>query len=332
MRQLLFLAIVSLVSANAGAAEVLLRDGSVVIGTILSLADGEDLIVDTEYMDEVTIEWEAVEEIRATQIIEVELFNGQRLFGEIVVNEDGVTITADDSSVLLQPEQIFAFAEVNETFWEGLSVYTDLGMNLVRGNNEVTQLSFGAGVGYDGTDFETSIDGTVIINEQNEGQDLRRMTLNGNYTYRLRNNWQVTGLGSFESDDQQGLDLRTLAGAALGKRLVNRRTWRFDLFGGLAMNVEEFEGQSRTESLEGLIAAVYRLRARRGIDIDASLVVLPNLEVSDRVRLQFDGTLSMDLIKDLDFKLTVYNRFDSKPPLENDKNDTGITVGLSWEY
>ena len=332
MRFLLTAVLLSCAVASADAAEVRTRDGSVVIGTILGLEDGEDLIVDTEYMDEVVIEWEAIVEIRETQVIEVELFNGQRLFGRVVVDEKGVSIIGDETTVTLPPDRIFAIAEVNESFWEGVEVYTDVGMNVVRGNNEVTQLSLGAGVGYDGRDFETSVDATTIINEQTEGQDLRRATLAGTYTYRLPRNWQASGLLQFESDDQQGLNLRTLFGGAIGNRVYNQRHMRIDLYGGLVVNREEFEEQPRTESLEGLLGTAFRLRSARGIDIDATLAVLPSLEQSDRVRVQFDGSLSFDLFSDLDFKLTVYDRYDSRPPEGNETNDTGVTLGLSWSY
>ena len=326
------LIIVCLALNVAHAAEVHLNDGSVVIGTILGLEDGEDLIVDTEYMDEVVIEWEAITRIRETQVIEVELFNGERLFGQVEVDEDGVSIIGDDTTVTLPRDRVFAIAEVNDSFWEGLDLYTDIGMNLVRGNNQVTQLSFGAGIGYDGRDFETSVDATTIVNQQTEGQDLRRATLAANYTYRLPRNWQASGLLQFESDDQQGLNLRTLFGGAIGNRVYNQRRMRIDLYTGLVINNEEFDGQPRTETLEGLVGAAYRLRSERGIDIDASLSVLPSLEQSDRLRMQFDGSLSIDLIADLDFKLTVYDRYDSQPPEGNDTNDTGVTLGLSWSY
>ena len=328
----IMLLLICFVFGAAGAAEVKLRDGSVVIGTILGLKDSEDLIVDTEYMDEVVIEWEAIESIRGTQVIEVELFNGERLFGEIVLDDKGLSIIGDETTVTLPPDRIFAIAEVNESFWEGLDVYTDVGMNLVRGNNEVTQLSLGAGVGYDGRNFETSVDATTIINEQTEGQDLRRATLAGTYTYRLPRNWQASGLLQFESDDQQGLNLRTLYGGAIGNRVYNQRRMRLDLFSGLVLNSEQFVGESRTESLEGLLGAGYRLRGRWGVDIDATLAILPSLTESGRVRTQFDGSLSFDLFSDLDFKLTVYDRYDSDPPAGNETNDTGFTMGLSWTY
>jgi putative salt-induced outer membrane protein YdiY len=330
VRTLLFFT--CLIVGAADAAVIHLRDGSVVIGTILSLANSEDLVVDTEYMDEVVIEWEAVERVQGTQVIEVELFNGERLFGEVAVDEMGISIIGGETTVTLPRDRVYSIAEVNDSFWEGLSLYTDVGMNVVRGNNEVTQLSLGAGVGFDGRDFETSVDATTIINEQTEGQDLRRATLAGSYTYRLPRNWQVSGLLQFESDDQQGLNLRTLVGGALGNRVYNQRRMRIDLHGGLVVNNEEFEGQPRNKSLEGLLGSVFRLRSARGIDIDASLWVLPSLEQSDRVRLQFDGSLSIDLFADLDFKLTVYDRYDSQPPEGNDTNDTGVTLGLSWSY
>jgi hypothetical protein len=98
------------------------------------------------------------------------------------------------------------------------------------------------------------------------------------------------------------------------------------------LNSEEFEDQRRTESPEALLGAAYRLRSAKGIDIDASLAVLPNLEQSDRVRVQFDASLSFDLFADLDFKLTVYDRYDSQPPPGNETNDSGLTFGLSWSY
>lgn len=43
-----------------------------------------------------------------------------------------------------------------------------------------------------------------------------------------------------------------------------------------------------------------------------------------------EQTLSVDLIADLNFRLTFYDRYDSQPPVTNDKNDYGLTLGLSW--
>ena len=313
----------------ANAAELQLKDGTVVIGTIMSLVDGVDLVVDTAHMGEVTIEWDSVVTLRDTQVVEVELFDGRRQFGTVTVDGSGVTVIGDDT-VTVDPGDVFAISEVNETFAEALQMHTDLGMNLVRGNNEVTQLSFGGGIGYDATDFETSVVSTLIINDQVAIENTRRVTVRANYAHKFDGGWQAIGLYEFESDQQQNLDGRSLFGGAIGKRVVNKRRHRLELYGGLGVNSENFADTPRKETLEGILGARYRMRWVA--DADLTFSVFPNLEESDRLRTQLDGSLSFDLFSDFDFKITLYDRYDSRPPLGNKKNDTGLTLGLSWTY
>ena len=132
--------------------------------------------------------------------------------------------------------------------------------------------------------------------------------------------------------EQQGLQGRSLAGATIGNRVINNRRFRLTLDAGLVVNSEDFDTTQREESLEGVLSSTARWRSARDIDVDASLAVLPSLEQRNRVRSQFDITISVGLWGDLDFKLTVYDRYDSQPPEGNDTNDTGLTLGLSWSY
>ena len=76
--------------------------------------------------------------------------------------------------------------------------------------------------------------------------------------------------------------------------------------------------------------AAYRLRSK--FDVDLVYTILPNLEQSGRLRTQFDASVSFDIIGDLDFKVTAYDRYDSDPPAGNENNDSGITLLLSWDY
>lgn len=332
MHSRLIPAVILILAASASsAAEIRLRDGSVIVGEILSLVNGEDLTVDTQYMDEVTIEWEAIESVEDTKPVVVELFNGLRLSGPLFIDDDGVRIGGPNAEPL-PPERIFGIEEFNQAIWDGLSAYTDVGWNIVRGNNTVTQLSIGAGVGYDGPKFESSVDVTAIVNEQQDATDTRRETLSANYSYLFHRTWSVTGLYSFEADEQQGLQGRQLVGAAVGNRIINNRRFRLVFDVGLVLNSEDFETTDREESLEGLFSSTVRWRSNRDVDMDATLSLLPNLEQSGRLRAMFDISMSVDLWGDLDFKLTGYSRYDSDPPLSNAKNDYGTTLGLSWDW
>jgi putative salt-induced outer membrane protein YdiY len=280
-------------------------------------------------MDEIVIEWASVTQVRNTEVVDVELFDGRRFVGKLA--RDGNEISLEgDPAVVFTANDLYEIEEYNATFLEGFSADTDLGMNLVRGNNQVTQLSIGAGLGFDGQSFESSLRGTTIVNEQADSGDTRRTTLTGSYTHKYNNGWQAIGSLQFEADEQQDLDGRTLLAGGFGKPVFNQRKHRLELFAGMAINSEQFSGLPQNETLEGLLGARYRMRSFA--DIDATLSVLPNLEESDRVRVQFDATMSFDLYSDLDFKITLYDRYDSQPPAGNEKNDYGTTLGLSWSY
>ena len=324
-----FLALMAIFAPLADSAEINLTDGSVVYGTILSMMDGDDLVVDTAHMDAVTIEWSSVVSVNDTQVVQVELFDGRRVLGTISLEKD-VLLVDDGQTLVANRNDLFSLAEVNESFEERISAYTDLGSNFVRGNSRVTQVSLGAGVSYKSTKFETGLRSSTIINEQTEAEDTRRFTLNADYTYNLPRGWGALGYYQFESDEQQGLDGRSLFGAGFGKRLINLRGHRLEAIGGLALNVEEFDQSPRNESTEAFIGARYRLRWF--LDADLSYTVYPNLEESDRVRAEFNGSVGFDLLADLDFKLTFYDRYDSRPPQGNKTNDNGLTMGLSWEF
>jgi putative salt-induced outer membrane protein YdiY len=329
MRLVVGIIIVALGFFEAEAAEFHLSDGSVIVGTIVSLVDGEDLIVDTAHMDEVTIEWDAIEEIRGTEVVDVVTFDNRRFIGTVTFGESTVIIAAEDG-IEVAPEDIFSIDEIKDSFWEAVNAYSDVGMNVVRGNNQVTQLNFGAGLSYEGRNFDAAIDASTIINEQAETGDTRRNTFAASYSHNISTRWRGGAFYQFESDEQQGLDGRSLLGGYIGNRLINSRRHRFDVYGGVAANSEKFETLPRTETPEGLLGFAYRMRWFT--DLDAQLTFYPNLEESGRLRSQFDGTMSFDLFADLDFKINVYNRYDSAPPEGNEKNDTGVTLALSWEY
>jgi hypothetical protein len=311
------------------AAEFRLKDDSVVIGTIVRLEDGKDLYVDTEHMGEVKIKWDSIVHASGIQKVEVEFFDGKRRSGILSIDNAGMKII-DQDTFTADPNDVNEISRVSETHWEAIEAYTDLGMNVIRGNNRLTQLSFGGGLSYETNRFETGVIGSIIINEQSDREDTRRVTLGANYGHKLEDGWQAIGFYQFESDEQQNLQGRSLLGATVSNRIVSQRHHRFELFGGLALNVENFDDEPRSESPEGILGARYRLRAVT--DADATLILLPNLEESGRVRVQFDGSLSFDAFSDFDFKITVFDRYDNRPPVGNDKNDMGVTLGLSWEH
>ena len=326
---LLLILVGMLIVPWANAAKLQLRDGSVVFGKILQLEDGTDLVIDTAHMDEVTIEWDFIDRLADTRIVEVELFDGRRVRGRLTL-ENGRLQIEGDPVLTVEPASVFSISELNTTFSEAMEAYTTVGLNLVRGNNRVTQASLGAGFTYDDTEYELSSSAAIFLNEQIDREDTRRTSFSGSYRHNYSFGWGATGFYQYEKDEQQDLDRRSLLAGAIGKRIVNNRGHRLELLGGLAINDERFDGLSPQASTEALLGMRYRLRS--ATDIDAVMILLPNLEQSGRHRVQFDASLNVDLVTDLELNLTVYDRYDSDPPRAADKHDYGMTLGLRWEY
>ncbi len=323
-------ALVSLLLASgANAAELQLRDGSVIVGKVLRLVDGSDLVIDTAHMDEVTIEWDFVDRLGGTRTLIIELYDGRRLRGNLNL-ENGQLRIEGDSLLTVAPSAVFSIAELTTNLVEAVEAYTTLGLNLVRGNNRVTQASLGAGFSYDDSDYEVNTSATTFLNEQTQTEDTRRTSFSADYRHNYAYGWGATAFYQYESDEQQNLDRRSLLAGAIGKRVVNNRVHRLELLGGLAVNDEKFNGLAAETSDEALFGSRYRLRSTA--DLDAVLILFPNLEQSERYRVQFDASINIDLVADLELNLTVYDRYDSEPPQADDKRDSGVTLGLRWEY
>lgn len=285
-------------------------------------------------MGDVVIEWSAIETIEGTAQVNVELFNGERIAGNLRRTDGRLYIDSPqrEGELELDPLRVFSIEEYTASWLDGLDAYANLGVNIVRGNNQVTQISYGAGASYDANAFTTGIDTTLIVNEQQDADDTQRLTLRAFHNQKLSRRWSAGGIYQFERDDRQQLIGRSLFAGVLNNRLINNRVQRLELSGGLAVNSEDFESDDATQSLEALVGAVHRLRMTSGLDVDTTVYLLPSLSQSGRFRVQTDSTLSMDLFGDLEFSLIYYNRYDSEPPVAVSQFDYGFTLALGYEF
>ncbi len=314
--------------ALLSADEILLEDGSLIIGDIENLVDG-DLYVDTEHMDVIIIDWTAVVEIRSSQEFMIELHSGRRLHGGITRDEKGVTIERQNP-LTVQPDNVAIIHQLDTTFLDRLSAYIDLGATLARGNNELTQATLSAGMGYEGDNYETNVTASTFINRQEGADDIRRNTLYWNYNHQLGNHWRGGAFAQFEEDEQQQLDLRSTFGGTLGKRLISNPYTRLDFNFGIAETTEDFVARPVNDNIIGLVGVVYRLRSPKEFDVDLSYQLLPYFDGADRYRSQLDARIAFEIKNKLDFVITLYHRYDSRPPVDVLKIDYGLTVGLGW--
>jgi|SRR5262245_7901548 len=67
-------------------------------------------------------------------------------------------------------------------------------------------------------------------------------------------------------------------------------------------------------------------------DITSRFVVYSGLRVPGRVRMELDSNLRIELFKDFYWGLNLYENFDSKPPVNANRNDLGISSSFGWKF
>jgi putative salt-induced outer membrane protein YdiY len=136
--------------------------------------------------------------------------------------------------------------------------------------------------------------------------------------------------------DQQDLDARTTYGFGPGKELVRTNRSVFQLFGGMDYSHEKYfpsAGPNNIKnSLEGLIGARYATFRFKTLDLSWNGTMYPSFTDAPRVRFATNGNVKIELVKDLYWSFSLYENYDTHPPVNAPKNDFGLTTSLGYRF
>jgi putative salt-induced outer membrane protein YdiY len=325
-------------SALAAKTDVIyMRNGDRITCEIKQLERGQ-LRVSTDGMGTVYIEWEDIAQIVSTQVFIVEMQDGSRVQGKLAMPFDDGTllVTEGEDSRRLEMASVvwvdpLKLDRSRIKRWDGS---ISAGFDKTKANDD-TSLSGSFDARRRAADFQLDFDGSVYSRSQDDAEDTLRATLAGQYRGLLEDRWFWAGLGSFERNDEQGIDLRTLAGAGYGRFLVQtgRTLWSATI--GLAVVNEQRAGDEDAETnIEALLNTEYEFFTydTPKTSLRTSLTLFPSLTESGRVRSSLDVGLRHELIEDLFIELSVYDTYDSDPPTEGEKNDYGIVTSLGYTF
>ena len=68
------------------------------------------------------------------------------------------------------------------------------------------------------------------------------------------------------------------------------------------------------------------------IHLSSKLTAHPNLGGAEDYRLAYDGSLRLPLSKNLSWSLSFYDRFVSRPPVQVQRNDSGLISALGIAF
>jgi putative salt-induced outer membrane protein YdiY len=315
---------------------VVLKNGDRLTGEIKSLQRGE-LKFKASYMAEaVRLDWSKVERLESKDRFLIALVDGQLFTDSLRLSPVG-TGAANfliGGAPRVGQMTVLKITPVEAGFFRQLEGTVDFGFSFTSGNDQY-QTEFLASVTYRTGDHSLTASLDSVFSGQPRGARSARNQFVFDYRKQLSPKWYVGGLFELLRSDQQSLSLRTTVGGLLGRKLLQTERTRISFFGGLAGARENYfapTASPRMTSADALTGLEFNTFRFSSTDIGSRFILYPSLTTPGRVRMQFKSDLRIKLVKDLNWGFHLYENFDSKPPVEADKNDLGVSTSLGWKF
>ncbi len=328
-----------------GADQVILSNGDRVTGKLVK-KDGDNLIVKTDLMGEVTIPWKSVESVSSQDPLTVVLTTGTSLYGKLNIEEKKLEVATAAATESVPVSDLVAIRD-KETqrqherlenpglfdLWEG---YIDLGLSGARGNARTTVFTTAANA-----TRTTRTDKTVAHFHQIYSSALVEGT-SATTAQAIRGGWSYNKnvsprlflnlFNDYEYDRFQNLDLRFVLGGGVGYIAIKDDRKRLDLLGGAAYNREEFSTPEVRNSAEGYWGDDFNYNLSNVTQFQQRFRMFHNLSDPGSYRVNFDLSLATQLTKWLSWHLSLSDRFLSNPVLGRQRNDVLYTTGLRFKF
>jgi putative salt-induced outer membrane protein YdiY len=212
----------------------------------------------------------------------------------------------------------------------------DYGYSFTGGTISTTQSSLAATLGYRTEKWSLNLNGSSVFSSQSEGATTGRNTLSFLYAKNLTERWYAGAIGELLNSRQQDLTLRATAGGGLGRILVRTDRTALGLLSGVLYSREHYSGDSSSEPRANNVEALFRLKYEmyrfKTVDVNAALYAYPSLTDQGRIRMGLESALKIELFRNCYWKFSLYENFDSRPPVNAPRNDFGTGASIGWTF
>lgn len=320
---------------------VTVKNGDRLNGEIQGLEKGK-LALKTTYAGTISIAWDQVVAVESFQPLEIEVATGKRIRGVIQPVSGGLAITNEDVTIDVEPIDVVGMLPMEHGeppgFWERLNGSIDVGYSFTRGNSRLNQSSVGIKGDYRREGYKLQGDIRSLFSQQNDAPTVSRHTANARYDLYLSPRAFSFALAGLERNDRQRLALRSTAGGGFGWSLMKSKANELSVLGGVTFANEQFqldgdgERPPRHSTGEALAGVEWDTTRFERIQLTTKLTLHPNLAETGRYRVQYDSTVRFPVFERLTWSMSLFDRFDSDPPLMVQRNDYGAVAALGFGF
>jgi putative salt-induced outer membrane protein YdiY len=316
-----------------------MKNGDRFTGEIKGLAHGE-LSFKASYMTaSVRLNWEDVERLESKDPFIVSLTDGRRIWGFIETaglqeGEGSVRIGHNGLASTVPHSRVIGIEQQETSVWNQLSGSLDFGFSFASGNN-TTDNSLALNLNYRTQRNLFSLDGSSDYN-RNSAESTARHSLTFQQQRMLNPKWFTAAIADFLHSEQQELSLRSTFGGGLGRNLYQTDRTLLTVIGGAVYThesySEQFGGAPEHSNVEALFAVEFNTFRFKTMDVRAATSIFPSMSDPGRFRIGAEGSLKIELVRNLYWKFRMYENFDNKPPVNAPRNDVGVSSSLGWSF
>jgi putative salt-induced outer membrane protein YdiY len=336
------LAALILAATSARADQILLKNGDRLTGTVVD-SDAKVLTLKTDYAGDIKIQWASITSITSAQNLHLALKDGQTIVGTVATKDDSLVVSTKSTGEITAPkadvtairndaeEAIYEKEVLHPGLLDLWSGVLDTGLSLTTGDSKTLTYNFSGKAARVSQRDKISVYTTAVY-ARNNTTGVAQVTAH-NIIGGVRGDLNVSdrffafGLGDFEYDQFQQLNLRSVFGGGGGYHLIRHKNTTLDVNAGGDYEREDFFTLTRSSG-EALVGENFATKIGPRFTFSQDFTYYPNLTEGGQYRIVFDATAATKLKSWLSWQLTYSDRYISNPIPGTLGNNTIFTTGI----
>ena len=367
LRKLQVLTLVAFLGLSAAsfADQITLKNGDRLTGTVVK-SDGKTIVLHTDAAGDITLKFDAVQEIKTDAELHVSLKGGKTAVGPVtttdgkieIATKTGGTVEAAKEDVTLirnDAEQTAYDKSLHPGLMHGWNGGANVGFSVARGNSQTENLALAFNATHPTLNDKITLYASAIDtkNDLASPSTVANLVQGGlRYDRNLRPRLFVFGAGDFMSNALQDLDLRAVYTGGFGYHAIKSANTTLDFLGGLNYTHETysngpevpptppstvptgiFESYGRTNKFAALtLGEELNHKWGKSTILTQNFYFYPDLKDTS----QYRGTFNLGTVTKLNKWFGWQNQFSdiyvSNPPTGAKKNDLILTTGLNVSF
>ena len=345
--------------------QVTLKNGDRLTGTVVK-SDGKELVLHTDAAGDVTLKFDAIQEIKTDAELHVSLKGGKTAVGPVTTTDGKLEIATKTSGTVEAPkedvtlirndaEQQAYEKSLHPGLTHGWDGGVDIGFSVARGNSETENLALACNSVHPTLHDKITLYASSVNTTNNLAPPgfttVANLVIGGfRYDHDLYKRVFVFGAANFMANALQFLDLRQVYGGGFGYHAIKSDRTVLDFLGGLNYTHETYsngallipanppspavyESYGKTNRFAALtLGEELNTKLGKSTVVTESAGFFPNLQQTGEYRFTFTVGSVTKLNKWLGWQNEFGDIYITNPPTGSKSNDVIFTTGLNISF